>query len=157
MNHGCVFRDSSAIAAAAKMAVPLIAMPRPRADPGRIGDQRHGDEAEGGRGEESLAFADELALLLLERPQLARIGNRVADVAQDPKELFGPRDLGIVFDQRLFMRETDRNLIDPRPASQRLLYRASTKRAMKAANAGANTNPVGPLGRFFAPVMEIGI
>src|SRR5437899_3406537 len=96
----------------------------------RVRNERDGGDAQDDRRDEAPPLADEIPLFLLEGAQLARIGDRVADLPQRLEERLGPRDLWIVFDERLFMRETHRDLVDTRHESEGLFDGPGTQRAM---------------------------
>src|SRR6266849_6138989 len=104
----------------------------------RVRNERDGGDAQNDRRHEAPPLADEIPLFLLEGAQLARIGDRVADILQGLEECLRSRDLWIIFDERLLMRETHRDLIDARHASQRLFDGPGTQGAMQATDPRSN-------------------
>src|SRR2546428_12020306 len=117
----------------------------------RVRNERDGGDAQDDGGDEAPPLADEVPLFRLEGAQLARIGDGVADIPQRLEERLGPRDLWIVFDERLLMRETHRDLVDARHASERLFDGPSTQGAMQATDPGANLLSVRTARRLFGP------
>ncbi len=129
---------------------------RQKPDPAhrRIGDDGNGCDTENDGEHEAPRLIHKIALFVFEGPELAWIGDGIADVFQGLQQTFGTRDSGIVFDERLFVRETHRHLVDARHAAERFLDGAGAKRAMKAADARADLAAVGTARRFLAPRLE---
>src|SRR5262249_42669199 len=129
---------------------------RKKTDPAHawVGDDRDRGDAQHHRKDKTACLAYKVALLFLERPELAGIRDGVADVAQGLQELLGAGDSRVVFDQRLLVRQTYSHFVDPGQPPERLLDGAGTEGAVKTADACANLPAVCPSRRFLAPRME---
>src|SRR5712671_2660690 len=117
------------------------------ADPshGRVCDDRDRGDAEGDGNNKAATFTHKIALLFLEGAQLARIGDRVADVAQRVEQFLGTRGRRIVLDERLLVREAHRYLIDAGQTAERLFDGARAQRAMKTADPCPDPCPAGSI------------
>ena len=82
---------------------------RPR--DGWIGDEGYCNQARRRCSQEAAAFAHEIALFFLERPEFSRIGNGIADITQGLQYALGLRDRGVVLDQRLLVGEAYCDLV----------------------------------------------
>src|SRR6516162_4002440 len=132
---------------------------RQETDPthGRIGNDEDGCNAEGDRGDKAPGLAHEIAFLLFEGPQLARIGDGVADIAQGLKQLTGARHRRVIFDERLLMRETDRHLVNAGQPTESFFDSPGAERAMQSADPRPYLPAVWSRRRLFAPRLDCGI
>src|SRR3546814_6944353 len=105
-------------------------------------DEADREQAQSRGDQEAPPLAHEIALLLLEWADLARVRDRVADIAQDLQKRVRAGNARIIFHERLLVRQADRHLLDARLAPEHLLDRAGAKRAMQDADAGAEERPV---------------
>jgi hypothetical protein len=127
-----------------------------KADPsdGRIGNDRNRSDAKNHREDEAPGFADQIAFLLFEGPELAGVGDRIADVAQGLQQLLRTRDSRVIFDQRLFMRQAHSDLVDARHSAERLLDGAGAERAMETSDPSADLPAIGSRRGLLAPEIE---
>ncbi len=107
-----------------------------KADPShcRIGNDRNRSDAENHREDETPGFAYQIALFLFEGPELARVGDGVADVAQSLQQLLWTRDSRVIFDQRLFVRQAHGDLVDAGHSPESFFDRAGAERTMQASD-----------------------
>src|SRR5260370_39908383 len=127
-----------------------------KADPShcRIGNDGNRGDAENHREDEPLGFAHQIALFFFKCPELARVGDRIADVAQSLQQLLWTRDGRVVFDQRLLMRQAHGDLVDTRHSSESLFDGPGAERAMKPPDPSAYFPAIRSRRRFFAPKIE---
>ncbi len=128
-----------------------------RGNPGHGGDQPDRCQAGGDRAKQAHALADERGFFLLERAQLARVVQFVADVPQRRQDLLRGDDAGVVVDQRLLMRQAHRDLADPVHPAQRLLDRAGAQRAVQARDPGPDPGMPFHRGRLGRPQLRTGL
>src|SRR3546814_1967002 len=82
-------------------------------------DEADREQAQSRGDQEAPPLAHEIALLLLEWADLARVRDRVADIAQDLQKRVRAGNARIIFHERLLVRQADRHLLDARLAPAR--------------------------------------
>jgi hypothetical protein len=106
-----------------------------RPDPGDRRDQTDRCQAAGRRGQQPHPFVDQLGFFFLERPQLARVVQVVADVSQRAGDFLGPYPGRVIVDQRLLVGEVDRDPVHPVQPPDSLLDGAGAQRAVQPGDA----------------------
>src|SRR6266849_8673872 len=129
---------------------------RKKADPPhrRIGNDRNRSDAENDRKDEATGFAHQIALFFFEGPELAGVGDRIADVAQSLQQLLRTRDSRVIFDQRLFVRQAHSDLVDAGHSSESLFDRAGAQRTMQTSDPSTYFPAIRSRRGFFAPKIE---
>src|SRR5258708_36450148 len=88
------------------------------------------------------------------RAALARVGDRITDVAQGLQQLLRTGYSRVVFDQRLFVRQAHGHLVDAGHSAERLLDGAGAERAMKPPDPSTYFPAIGSRRGLFVPKIE---
>src|SRR5262249_6853573 len=119
-----------------------------------IGNDRDGRDAEDDSQHEAPRLAHKITLLLREGAKLARIRDCVADILEGLQQRLGPRHPGIVFDQRLLVRQANRDFFNSGNAAECFLDGAGAERAMETPDPGTDLPAVGAGRGLLAPGLE---
>ncbi len=126
------------------------------ADPAhrRIGNDRNRRDTENHRKDEAPGFTDQIALFFFEGPELAGVGDRIADVTQSLQQLLRTRDSRVIFDERLFVRQAHSDPVDARRSSESFFDRTGAERTMKTADPSTYFPAIGSRRGLFVPKIE---